>query len=116
MDLVALPEPAQDGNGVFHRRLVDHDGLEPTFQGRVLLDVLLVLVERGGSDTVELAAGQHGLEQVARVHGPLGRARAHHGVQLVDEENDLTAGFLDFLEDRLKPVLEFAAVLRARDH
>ena len=32
--------------------------------------------------------GQHGLEQVARVHGTVCFARAHNGVQLVDEQDD----------------------------
>ena len=34
----------------------------------------------------ELAAGQRGLQHVARIHGALGRARADDRVQLVDEE------------------------------
>ncbi len=115
MDLVALLEPAQDGDRVLHRGLVHHDGLEPPLQRRVLLDVLLVLVEGRGPDTVELPAGQRGLEQVARIHGPLGRAGAHDGVQLVNEENDLALRVVDGLEHRLEALLEFAAILRPRD-
>ena len=38
---------------------------------------------------------------------------AHQGVELVDEENDLTLGAFHLLEHRLEPVLEFAAVLGA---
>jgi hypothetical protein len=98
-----------------HRRLVHHDGLEAPLQRRVLLDVLLVLVEGRRPDAVELAARQHGLEQVRRVHGALGRARAHHRVQLVDEEDDLALGVLDRLEHGLEPLLELTAVLGARD-
>ena len=55
----------------------------------VLFDVLPVLVQGGGADAVQFAAGQHRLEQVAGVHGALGLARAHDGVQLIDEEDDL---------------------------
>src|SRR5205823_5716522 len=44
------------------------------------------------------------------------RACAHHGVQLVDEADDLSLGLLDLLEDRLQPLLELAAVLRTGDH
>ena len=115
MDLVALLEPAEDGDGVLHRRLVHHDRLEAALEGRVLLDVLPVLVEGGGPDAVQLAPGQHGLEQVARVHGPLGRPRPHHGVELVDEEDDLPLRVLDGLEHRLQPLLELAAVLGPGD-
>ena len=56
-----------------------------------------------------------GLEHVGGVHRPLGRARAHHGVQLVDEEDDLALGLLDFLEHGLQAVLELAAVLGPGD-
>ena len=86
--LVALAQAAQDGDGVFDRRLIDQDGLEAAFEGGVLFDVLAVFVERGGADAVQLAARQHGLEQVAGVHGAFGLARADDGVQLVDEEDD----------------------------
>ena len=64
---------------------------------------------------VQLAAGQHRLQHVGGVHRALGRARADHGVQLVDEEDDLALGVRDLLEHRLQPLLELAAVLRARD-
>ena len=115
VDLVALLQAAQDRDGVLDRRLIDQDRLEAAFQGGVLLDVLAVLVERGGADAVQLAAGQHRLEQVAGVHGAFGLAGADDGVQLVDEQDDLALGFLHFLEHRLEPLLELAAVLGAGD-
>ncbi len=40
VDLVALLEPAQDRDGVLHRRLVHHHRLEAPLEGGVLLDVL----------------------------------------------------------------------------
>ena len=43
-------EPAEDGNGVFHRGLTDEYLLEASLEGRVLLDVLAVLVQGGGAD------------------------------------------------------------------
>ena len=61
IDLIALLQAAQDGNGVLDRRLVDHDGLEAALEGGVLFDILAVLVERGRADAVQLAAGQHRL-------------------------------------------------------
>ena len=115
--LVALLEPAQDGDRVLDRRLADEDLLEAPLQRRVLLDVLAVLVQRRGADHAQLAAGQHGLEHVAGVHGALaGRAGADHRVQLVDERDDLAVGILDLLQHRLEPLLELAAVLGAGDH
>ena len=113
--LVPLAQPAEDRDRVLHRGLIDHDGLEAPLEGGVLFDVLLVLVERGRADAVQLAAGQGRLEQIARVHGPLGRARAHDRVQLVDEEDDLALRVLHGLEDGLEPLLELATVLGAGD-
>ena len=114
--LVALLEAAQDGDRVLDRRLADEDRLEPPLERGVLLDVLAVLVERGGADHAQLATGQHRLEHVAGVHGALGGAGADDGVQLVDERDDLALGVGDLLQHRLQPLLELAAVLRAGDH
>jgi len=82
-------------------------------QRGVLLQVLAVLVEGGGPDRLELAPGQHGLEDRRRVDGALGRARADEGVDLVDEQDDV-APALDLLEDLLEPLLEVAPVAAAR--
>ena len=113
--LVALLEAAQDGDRVLDRRLADQHRLEAALEGGVLLDVLAVLVERGGADAAQLAAGQRRLEQVGGVHRALGGAGADQGVQLVDEEDDLAVGVGDLLEHRLEAVLELAAVLGAGD-
>ena len=114
--LVAALQPAQDRDRVRHRRLAHEDLLEPPLQGRVLLDPLAVLVERGRAHHPQLAPGQHRLEHVARVHGALGRPGADHRVQLVDERDDLAFALLDLVQYRLEPLLELAAVLRAGHH
>ena len=92
---------------------LDHHRGEASLQGGVLLDVLAVLVERRGADAVQLSAGQGGLEHVRGVHGPLGGAGAHQGVQLVDEQDDLALAFGHLLEHGLEAILELAAVLGA---
>ena len=91
------------------------DLLEAPLQRRVLLDVLAVLVERGGADAVQFAARERRLEHVAGVHGALGLAGADHGVQLVDEENDLAFLLGEVVEHGLEPLLELAAELGAGD-
>ena len=70
----------------------DQHRLEAPLERGVLLDVLAVLVERGGADAAQLAAGERRLQHVGRVHGALGRARADQRVQLVDEADDLALG------------------------
>ena len=115
VDLVALPQAAQDADRVLDRRLVDHDRLEAPLERGVLLDVLAVLVERGRADRVQLAAREHRLEHVRGVHRPFGGAGADDRVQLVDEEDDLALRVDDLLEHGLQPLLELAAILRAGD-
>ena len=91
----------------------DHHGLETALERRILLDVLPILVERGGANRMQLAASQHGLEHVGGVHRALRGAGADHGVELVDEEDHLTLRVDDLLQYRFEPLLELAAILRA---
>ncbi len=86
---VALLQAAKNRDGVFHRRLVDQHLLEAALERGILLDVLAVFVERGRAHAMQLTARERGLEHVAGVHGAFGLAGAHHGVQLVDEQDDL---------------------------
>ena len=115
VDLVALAQAAQDADRVLDGRLVDHHRLEAPLERRVLLDVLPVLVERRRADRVQLAAREHRLQHVRGVHRAFRRAGADHGVQLVDEEDDLALRVGDLLEDGLQALLELAAVFRAGD-
>ena len=112
--LVLVAEALEDLDRVGERRLVDLDRLEAAFEGGVLLDVLAVLVERGGADRLQLAAGEHRLEDRRRVDRPFGGAGADEGVDLVDEQQDVAAA-LDLLEHLLEALLEVAAVAAAGD-
>ena len=97
----------------FDARLVDQHLLEAALERGILLDVLAVFVERRRADAVQFAARQRRFEHVAGVDGAFGLAGADHGVQFVDEQDDL-AGFLrDFLEHGLQAFLELAAILGA---
>jgi hypothetical protein len=93
----------------------DQHLLEAALERRVLLDVLAVLVERGRADAMQFAARQRGLQHVARIHGALGLAGADHGVQFVDEQDDLAFLLRQIVEHRLQALLEFAAKFRAGD-
>ena len=112
---VALLQAAQDRDGVFHRRLVHQHFLEAALERGVLLDVLAVFVERGRAHAMQLAARERGLEHVAGVHGAFGLAGADHGVQLVDEQDDLAFLLGEIVEHALEALFEFAAELGARD-
>ena len=112
--LVTLLQSAEYGDGRQLVGLVHHDGLEASLQGLVLLEVLLVLVERGGSDGPQLAAGQGRLQYVGCVHGSLAAAGTHQGVYLVDEEDDFALRLRHLTDNALQPLLELALVLGAR--
>src|SRR5262245_37061530 len=99
MYLVALLQPAEDRDRVLDARLLDEHRLEAPFERWVLLDVLAVLVQRGRTDRAELAAREHRLQHVARVHRALCRACADDRVELVDERDDLAFAIGDLLED-----------------
>src|SRR5688500_9619603 len=99
---------------VRQRRLVHLDRLEPALEGGVLLDVLAVLVERRGTDRLQLTAGEHRLEDRGRLDRAFGGAGADERVDLVDEQDDVAAG-LDLLEDLLQALFEIAAVARTGD-
>ena len=114
-DLVLLLEATQDRDGVLDGRLAHHNGLETTRERRVLLDVLAVFVERGRADRVQVATGECRLQDVAGVHGALGGTRAHDGVELIDEQDDLALGLLYLLEHGLQAVLELTTVLGTGD-
>jgi len=77
--VVALLQPAQDGDRVLDRGLIHQHLLEAPLEGGVLSMYLRYSSRRRGADAMQLAAGEGRLEHVARVHGAFGLARAHHG-------------------------------------
>ena len=91
MDLVAFLETAKNRDRVFDRRLADVGLLETAFERLVLLDVLLVFVERRGADAAQITARQRGFQHVGCVHRAFGAAGADQRVKFVDEENDFAA-------------------------
>ena len=110
-------DAAQDRHGVLNGRLPHVHLLETPLEGRILLNLLAVLIQRCGTDQPQFPTRQHGLEHIARVHGALGAAASpHDGVELIDKRHDFPGRILDFLQNGLEPLLEFAAVLRAGHH
>ena len=116
--LEGVAQATQDHHGLRYRRLGHHHRLEATLQRGVLLDVLLILVERGGADQVQFAARHHRLEHVGHVQPAFAATLAgtDDGVHLVDEENQLALVLGHFLEHLLHALLELAAVLGACHH
>ena len=111
--LIPVLEAAQDRNRILDRRLADEDRLEAPGERGILFDVLLVFVEGGRADAVQLAAGERRLEQVRGVHGPVGLSGPHQRVHLVDEQDDAAIRRGNLLQHGLEPFFELAAIFRA---
>src|SRR5205814_5674660 len=78
VNLVALLEAAQNGDRVLDRRFAHVHGLEAPLEGGVLLDVLAVLVEGGGTHHVQLAARESGLQHVGGIDRKSTRLNSSH--------------------------------------
>src|ERR1044072_6299722 len=113
MNLITLLESAEDRDRLFDAGLVHEHGLKSSFEGFVLLDVLLIFLQGRCAHTAQFATGEHGLEHVRRIHRTLRLAGAHEGVQLVDEKNDLSLGLFDVVEYGLEAVFELTPIFRA---
>ena len=111
--LVAVTQALQDLDGEGHVGLFHLDRLETSLEGGVLLEMLAVLVDGGGTDGLELTAGQHRLEDGGGVDSTFGSAGADQCVQLVDEQDDVASG-PNLLQDLLEPLLEVAPIPAAR--
>ena len=62
-----------------------------------------------------LAAREREFQHIARVHRALGLAGADHGVQLVDEQDDLAFLLFEIVAHGLETLFKFAAEFRTRD-
>ena len=113
MHLVALLEATQNGNGVLFIGLLDQYLLKAPLQRRILLDVLPIFIEGRGAHAMQFSPGQCGLEHIARVHGALRLAGAHHGVQFVHKQNDAALFLRQGFEHRLQPLFKVAPKFRS---
>ena len=113
---VAILQSLEDRHGVLHTRFAHGHRLEPAFERRVLLDGA-VLLERGGTDHVQIAAGQSRLEDVSGIHRIRLAAAAcpDEGVEFVDEDDHVSV-LGDLIQRPGQPLLEVSAVAGAREH
>ena len=112
--LVLVAHTLQDLDGVGDGGLFHLHRLEAALESGIFLEVLAVLVGGGGADGLQLATGQHRLQDRRSIDGALGGTRTHQGVDLVDEQHDVAAG-LDLLQHLLQALLEIAAVAATGD-
>ena len=115
MRFVAFFQSAQDRDGALHAGLTNKHRLETTLQCGVFLDVLLVFIERGGTNHTQFAACEHGLEHIARIHAAFGLARADQRVHFVNEHDVQSVGRDNFRQHRLETFFELPAKFRTGD-
>ena len=113
-ELHSVLSGAENGDRIFDGRLVDHDRLETPFEGGVLFDVFLIFVEGRSPMQRRSPRASIGLGYCRRP-SILRTRRADDGVDFIDEEENLTVGFCDFIEDRFQSFFKFAAVLGPGD-
>ena len=110
--LVALLQTAQDRDGRELIRLIDHYGLESALQGLVLLEILLILIQGGGTDGTELTTGEGWLQNVGGIHRTLTTAGTYQRVDLIDEEDDAAFCLRHLVDDALQALLKLTLILR----
>ena len=64
---------------------------------------------------MQLAAGQRGLQQIARIHRAFGFACANQRMHLINEENDMAFAGLHFIKHTFEALFKLAAIFGARD-
>ena len=90
VNLVAFLNAAEDGDGFLYAGFVDEYGLEPADERFILFEILLVFVEGGSADGPEFAACQGRFQDIGGIHGAAAAACADEGMDLVDEQDDLS--------------------------
>ena len=112
--LVFVFDVVEDLGGLLNCGGFHHHLLETPLQGAVLLDVLAVFVQGGGSDALNLTAGQGWLEHVGCVQRSTCPTGAHDGVDFVDEQDDVRR-LLQLVHHRFHALFKLTTVLGARD-
>lgn len=116
MLLVLGPQALQNGDGIRLGGLLHVHGRKAAFQGAVLLDIFAVFLDGRRADHLQIAAGEHGFQDIRRVHGIVRRAaRPHDVMDFVDKENDVPV-LHHGVREIFQPLLEIAAVSRPREH
>ena len=108
--LVAFLQTTQDADARKCIGLVHHNRLEASFEGLILLEILLIFVESCGTDTAHLAPCKCGLQDVCGIHRAFALACSDKRMDLIDEEDDASLTLGHFLNDTLQTLLELTFI------
>mmetsp|Transcript_26776 Transcript_26776/g.58372 ORF Transcript_26776/g.58372 Transcript_26776/m.58372 type:complete len:1072 (-) Transcript_26776:90-3305(-) len=110
VSLVALAQTLQNLEGLIDGGLRHVHWLETALQRRVLLNVLAVLIKGGGTNALQLATSQGGLQDVGCINGTLSGTSSDQGVHLINHQNDVVV-LLDLIHELLQTLLKLTTVL-----
>ena len=82
-------QPVKDPDRILNGGRFHKHGLKTAFQCGILLNAFAVFIQRGGTDALQFAAGQSGLDDIGGIHGAFRPASAHDRMQFVDEQDHL---------------------------
>ena len=85
VQFIALFQTTQDRDGIFNAWLSNKHFLEATFQRSIFLNVLTILVKRGGTNAVKFTTRQRRFQHVPGIHRAVRFTRPDHSVQFVDK-------------------------------
>ena len=109
--LISFLQATENGNGIFHCRLIYHNRLETTGKCSILLNILAVFIQSCCTDTVQLTSGKHRLQHVSCIHGAICLTCTHDQMKLIDKQNDLSFALLHFLKYRFQTFLKLTTIL-----
>ena len=113
VDLESRSQAFDDLDCLFRSRLIDVDLLKSSREGAVLFKVLSVFLVRCRTETPQISILERRLEKVRCVHrAAASRARAHDGVNFVDEKDGASLSF-KFRDHAVESLLEVSAIPRA---
>ena len=110
MVFVAFLKATEYGYGTQFVRLVYHYFLETTFKSLIFLKIFLILVERGGADTAQLAAGKSRLKNIGGIHGSLAFSCTYESMDFVNKQYNVAVGLCDFIHDGLETFFKFTFI------
>ena len=107
---VTVFQTTKDRNRIFHRRLIHQYLLETTFQCRILLNILTVLIKSGRTDTMQFPSCKQRFQHITRIHGTIGLACSHDQMQLINKQNNLSFALSDLFQNCFQTLFKFTSV------
>ena len=112
-NFIAVFQSTQNWNRIFYRRLLYHYRLETTFQSCIFFNIHTVLIQCCSTDTVQLTTSQHRFQHIACIQSAICLTGTNNGMQLINEQNDLSIAVLHIIQYGFQTFLKFTSVFCA---